>query len=488
MSGSTSSINSTGSKKGAVSSAVSYDTALKAAKDAITAQKKSETIASLKKANSDLQKKLNDDSNGYYSLNTQLKQQQSYLTYDKTMLVNNNWGNQPSINLGIYRTQFKDGYTTNYYTIGATLTLDDKTMIINDISATELKIDALNKQISTIQKAINKNNEIINGKPTGSDSSKNGTNLTPSKIKITADSSQTTVYTPPPEWPSNDYKWNLPPHAWSLPTDPADVNPGFNSARTDNVHATRRGRIWYYNGYVGKTNQAQYDYTSTGTFSAAAGAAAAPPPGSVNKYGFQFVWNPETYSQQTAVNMNVTPSGTDPTIALTGFAAANSTMQFTLRLDRTNDFMCAKNLVVGASGATLSDIAEERYLNGLSNIAPFYKTGSFTTNSTVSIEEEIKKLLVYGTEADLEYLYKVVNGDGWTGIGGRDTSNIGYLMPALIRVDLGNQKFVGVVSSISVTHLAFTKDMIPIRSDVNISIDLRANVQPTTNVSTGTKP
>ena len=94
------------------------------------------------------------------------------------------------------------------------------------------------------------------------------------------------------------------------------------------------------------------------------------------------------------------------------------------------------------------------------------------------MESKIKDLMQYGTEADLEYLYRTINGDGWTGIGGRKTSNMGYLMPALIRVDLGNQKFVGVVSSVGVNHLAFTRDMVPIRTDVNITIDLRANIQP----------
>jgi hypothetical protein len=54
-------------------------------------------------------------------------------------------------------------------------------------------------------------------------------------------------------------------------------------------------------------------------------------------------------------------------------------------------------------------------------------------------------------------------------------------MPSLIRLDLGNQKFVGVVSGIQVNHLAFTRDLVPIRTDVNITVDLRANIQPTTN-------
>ena len=54
-------------------------------------------------------------------------------------------------------------------------------------------------------------------------------------------------------------------------------------------------------------------------------------------------------------------------------------------------------------------------------------------------------------------------------------------MPSLIRIDLGQQKFVGVVSSVGVNHLAFTRDMVPIRTDVDISVDLRANIQYSTN-------
>jgi hypothetical protein len=285
------------------------------------------------------------------------------------------------------------------------------------------------------------------------------------------------VIEPPPLNPGPDYRFNLPPHKWSLPLEPDAVSPDTVVHRDDSHHATRRGRIWYYNGYVGPTSAP--DYQSTGIYTPPAGAK-----GSSNKYGFQFMWNPETFSQNTAVNMSITPSAADPTIALTGFAAANSTMSFTLRLDRTNDFACAKNLVSGPQNAPLTDVIMEkyqRYLASLSDIVPFYSVGNLTTNTVDIIEENISNLLSYGTEADLEFLYKTINGSGWTGIGGRQTSNIGYLMPSLIRLDLGNQKFVGVVSDIEVNHLAFTRDLVPIRTDVNITVDLRANIQPTTN-------
>ena len=283
--------------------------------------------------------------------------------------------------------------------------------------------------------------------------------------------------TPPPLNPTSDYKFNLPPHKWSLPLEPDAVSPDTVVHREDSHHATRRGRIWYYNGYVGPTSAP--DYKTTGIYTPPAGAK-----GSSNKYGFQFMWNPETFSQNTAVNMSITPNASDPTLALTGFAAANSTISFTLRLDRTNDFACAKNLVSGPQNAPLTDVAMEkyqRYLASLSDIVPFYSVGNLTTNTVDIIEENISNLLSYGTESDLEFLYRTINGSGWTGIGGRQTSNIGYLMPSLIRLDLGNQKFVGVVSDIEVNHLAFTRDLIPIRTDVNVTVDLRANIQQTTN-------
>ena len=396
-------------------------------------------------------------------------------------------------------------------------------MILNDISRVELLVDAAQKSIAENNTIISADKAIINGKPspqvpTGSSGLGNNYNSTlhSTKLNNTDPSTQTTIPKPPPEWPDSSYQWNLPPHTWSLPKDPSEVNPGFVNKQEGSLHATRRGRIWYYNGYVGKNSQAQYDYNNTGTFSAAAGASKTPPPGTVNKYGFQFIWNPETFSQQTAVNMAVTPSNTDPTVALTGFAAANSQMTFTIRLDRTNDFAAAKARSLTIDNPYLktlftADQSINQSLNTISqnlgistrypveteaaHVAKQYLAQYYTTGQPVkggenvanNIDKKIVELLTYGTEADLEYLYKTINGDGWTGIGGRDTSNIGYLMPALIRVDLGNQKFVGVVSSVSVNHLAFTRNMIPIRSDVNITVDLRANIQPTTNVNPGKK-
>jgi len=281
------------------------------------------------------------------------------------------------------------------------------------------------------------------------------------------------VFNAPPLNPSGDYKFNLPPHQWSLPLDPNAVSPDTVAARSDDYHSTRRGKIWYYNGYVGPSSAP--DYQSTGIYTPPANAK-----GTVNKYGFQFIWNPETFSQNTAVNMSITPSASDPSIALTGFAAANSTMSFTLRLDRTNDFACAKTFVFKDGTFTVPGGGRTVNAGNFQGVGKYYNFGNKYVDG-FTVEQDIKDLLTYGTEADLEFLYRTINGTGWKGIGGRETSNIGYLMPSLIRLDLGNQKFVGVVSGIQVNHLAFTRDLVPIRTDVNITVDLRANIQPTTN-------
>lgn len=523
-------INTRGAGKGAISPKVSYATAAAAAKTEIAtkeaAAKAAQALQQKNAKNASLKKSIDNltaQSKGYKA---EFDKQNKYLTYDKNMITTNMWGTDIEYNQKIYNSQYISGPSNAHNESNRTLTTEDKRMILDDISRVELLVDAAQKSIAENNTIISADKAIINGKsspqvPTGSSGLGNNYNstLNNTKLKNTDPSTQTTIPKPPPEWPDSSYQWNLPPHTWSLPKDPSEVTPGFVNKQEGSLHATRRGRIWYYNGYVGKNSQAQYDYNNTGTFSAAAGAAKTPPPGTVNKYGFQFIWNPETFSQQTAVNMAVTPSNTDPTVALTGFAAANSQMTFTIRLDRTNDFASIKaenlsttlstaqqtpaDIALASANAALyaagkvsqQDISKTQSVTAgvveAHGLANYYKVGQPIKggeSSANNINQKIVDLLNYGTESDLEYLYKTINGDGWTGIGGRDTSNIGYLMPALIRLDLGNQKFVGVVSSVSVNHLAFTRNMIPIRSDVNITVDLRANIQPTTNVNPGKKP
>ena len=520
-----SSINSSGAARGSVSAqnaaylaAVKKDQATAAAtaaaqKAAAAAKAKSEKAASLKKSVSFLE----TQNIGYTQ---EYSKAQTMSAYAQEVLISNKWGSNQQYNAQIFNGSSlgTQSDTTNSI-VGATLTSTDQLRVQAYVTAQAKIVSSSIAAFNQNTNLINADNAIIYGKPAPKPTGSNAGggkgpgkgNVPGAKPKPSA-TAQTPAITAPPEFPDSDYQWNLPPHQWSLPVDPYDLAPNVLNKRTDDIHSSRRGRIWYYIGYVGPNYEATSDTIST------TGGAAIPstnqPPGSTNKYGFQFVWNPETYNQSTSVNMQITPSNTDPTIALTGFAAANSQISFTLRIDRTNDFTCAAGYVnpyINTSDPTLPqqlgagvalnlpateadvvnydyNVAVEAQANLTDQFVSFYTQGQ-APNSAASlqaIQDNIVNLLTYGTEADLEYLYKVVNGSGWKGIGGRPTSNIGYLMPSLIRLDLGQQKFVGVVSSVNVSHLAFTRDMVPIRTDVEVTVDLRANIQATTN--NGTTP
>ena len=269
------------------------------------------------------------------------------------------------------------------------------------------------------------------------------------------------------------YKWNLPPHEWSLPFGPDKLQPDVVKPFADDVHSTRRGRIFYSQGFTGPS------------ITKDKGGNWVQDKLSDSYYGFQFMWNPDSFTQTTSVNMNVTPSETDPLANLTGFFAANSHLDFTIRLDRTNDFACFKAIDLKYKAITAPNRIGA--VKDVTEFIKYYEKGKPRLSDNdfgINIESKIRNLLTYGTMADLEFLYRTINGGGFKSFG-VETSNIGYLRPTIVRIDLGPQKFLGVIGSLSLNHISFTKDMVPIRTDVTISIDLRALTSYSTNKSIG---
>ena len=272
--------------------------------------------------------------------------------------------------------------------------------------------------------------------------------------------------------PDNTYSWNLPPHKWSLPVDASQVVDTVNTYSTD-LHSMRRGRIFVGRKYNGNTTTVdpktgKKTTTGDGHFN--------------NNYGFQFLWNPETFSQSTSVNWGITPNQNDKTALLTGLVSSNSSIDLTLRVDRTNDFACAKATYLSRGKNT------DRAYTNANTFTDYYKEGQAPNSAAdfaTNIQNKIDDLLTRGTEADLEFLYRTINGDGYSLLG-VNTSNISFLMPTIVRIDLGPQRLVGMIQAVDVSHLAFTRDMIPIRTDVTLSIDLRTAVSLTTNNFGGT--
>jgi hypothetical protein len=286
-------------------------------------------------------------------------------------------------------------------------------------------------------------------KPT-SPNNASGKVITPKNIK-----------TRPPKNPSNDYKWNLPPHRWSMPVKPTTVQKelyeGIEGYTPDETY--RRGRIWWY-------FNANTDYSD-------AGALIKQKVGAERKYGFQFMWNPESYSTSVQLNTEITPHPTDRFAGVAGLFPSGESISFTLRLDRTNDFYCFRHLIKKqyGLGAFQSAGGEQAYENAMGD---FY-TGSFFSNGSIRMGKKIKDLMELGTIADLEYLFVAVNGPQWKNIIGRPTGDIGFLSATLLRVDIGPSSYVGYINSLNVNHIAFSQDMTPIRTDVQISMNLMAS-------------
>lgn len=264
-----------------------------------------------------------------------------------------------------------------------------------------------------------------------------------------------------------NYKFNLPPHQWSLPIRPSALDTEFVGSdvtyKNDSFHGYRRGRIWYWQTAGDVSN---IDST-TGTVTKAsdatknqAGVSSAEQMLLDRNYGFQFLWNPESIQTNVARNMDITPSSADTLRVVAGVFPGQETVSLSIVLDRTNDFAYAK-----ATGA---------------GSANYYKTG-FPLAAKQNFNDQLSTLLKQGTMADIEYLFRAINGAGsgerqWTTLLGKKTANVGYLQPTLLGIALGpdthnNLSYVGWISNISINHTAFTETMIPLRTQVSIAIE-----------------
>jgi hypothetical protein len=298
----------------------------------------------------------------------------------------------------------------------------------------------------------------------------------------------------PPTEPLN-YRWNLPPHKWSLPVRAVDMHPNLYTSSANPTLGTvderyRRGRIWWY-------ANTKNTYASN-----VKGNPKNQSDGEDRKYGFQFLWNPETFSTTVSLNTEVTPTPADRFVGVAGAFPSGETISFTIRVDRTNDFACIRNLLKKDYGSSLNLISPtvlnipQFPLNDAGNAARLaaqaaaaaanqsvptydqlatYYDSSFSLAAGESMSNKIKDLLELGTLADIEYIYKAVNGPGWKSISGRNTSDIGYLSATLLRVDIGPSSYVGYINGLTINHIAFSQDMTPMRSDVQISMNLMAS-------------
>ena len=310
-------------------------------------------------------------------------------------------------------------------------------------------------------------------------------------------------------FPPRDYQYNLPPHTWSLPLRPhlVDGSSGSgNIARNNHIgesfHKLRRGVIWHWSngddiaavkdGKLTSANSLQLGDTTQSAIDSAKDSLYNKKSKDPNnyKYGFQFLWNPESITSSISRNMDVTPSSADRFRSVAGAFPGQETYQFQILLDRVNDFAFLR-AHAGLTSANSMNHPKAQEVNANSPQVREAKNPKIPTAALnyynhglgdVNIDM-LTKLTKYGTMADLEYLFKALNGDGanqtegqWATLLLKPTANIGFLSPSLLGFRFGPNaqqqlSFVGWITNLSINHTYFTEDMIPLRTTVSFSCD-----------------
>jgi len=162
-------------------------------------------------------------------------------------------------------------------------------------------------------------------------------------------------------------------------------------------------------------------------------------------WGFRYTYNPTTIGYQVQGNSSVdwTLSSSDPAALLAG------PFQVTFQL----------------------------YLNRIADMTQLKTAPNQGYGQPALSQEQIDGILNRGTEYDIEYLYRVCNGDPDTSLGKNPllnyngtSSDIGILkmLPVWLYIN-DNMKLFGSIANINVNHAMFTLDMIPILSTIDIS-------------------
>ena len=239
--------------------------------------------------------------------------------------------------------------------------------------------------------------------------------------------------------PKGDTRWNPPTHR-----DARDISHGervkyenndsFNSVSA--FSKTERGRIFQDSNSAAVLNKSAQKLKDQVSANSAA-----------YQWGFRFMYNPTTFGYQTSSNNSVdwTLGQADPATLLSG----NSAVSFEVYINRIPDlkYLRLKN----------PKVPEDQVYGG-----------------RVLSKEEREGILNRGTEYDIEFLYRVLNGDplskslllSYNGV----TSDFGYTTGVPCWLVLNeNLRYYGSVASFSVNHAMFDLNMVPMLSTVSIT-------------------
>ena len=275
---------------------------------------------------------------------------------------------------------------------------------------------------------------------------------------------------------SNDYKYNAPMVSTAYFGTPSFVDTVLDGQFVDQGKYPDARQAW--KGTTGGRGTMQMDKKFLSSFTAKdLGAKNF----DLQKYGFKFLYNPQTVSMAWGLIQEMDPyfeaTGMDKfQVVATSLLA--STVSFEILLNRIEDFN-----FLGPNG--FKDASNSQYVNTTSfagiqaasdRVPPVVNPYPETVPP-----EDLKEIYNKGTMYDLEYLFKVINGPNAafkSDLNGQ-TADRGWMKPVIVELHLGNAMRYRVrISEFAVNHIIFNNRMVPILSTVKFTCSRFADGLP----------
>jgi len=229
-------------------------------------------------------------------------------------------------------------------------------------------------------------------------------------------------------------KFNPPPHNSSRSTSPLlyPSNLGGHHSKIDQTNSRIANAEKFNNrGFIYQDLDSAYGDNGK-------------PKAKKNLWGFEFMYNPTS---------------------ITSTDQANTAIDYTLQ-----DASFA-NLLTGSQSFTISIL-----LNRVGDMAALHKVTQAGTSQGYPrplTAAEIKGIQTRGTEYDLEFLYRVMNGEpATTPSMDMKSSDFGFISGLPIWIRLSNEmNYKGVIAALNVTHAMFTPSMVPMMTQVQITFN-----------------
>ena len=257
-------------------------------------------------------------------------------------------------------------------------------------------------------------------------------------------------YNPPPHRatrsPSLYYMANIERNFKKDSASYVDRTQGYNAFTSKNQELLPLGRI-YQTESTAKVLNKRYLQEKQGMRRVTDAQLTANLQSGRGLWGFRFLYNPTTISYSNSVDTSIDwiANVQDPS----RFFGGNVTVNFDLYLNRMADLSTLKN----SGGKIISTSGD-------------YPGYDLT-------DEQARGIYYRGTEYDLEYLYRCVNGVPMrTSLTSQslDTADFGYITGSPLWLHLhDNLRYKASLSNISVNHVSFSDRMVPMLTVVSLS-------------------